>query len=193
MKRFFAVWLAAVVLAAALAACGGGKTPVVSASPAVAATAAVSPSTSASAAASPADSGAKTGPTYEEQQAFEKSIDSFSAAIERRDFKEAEQFCTQDYTEYLENMTNGTGGIADAFGLAISQGYPLKLKEVRGYYVTGTAQPDFDIAPEKPTVNYLVTFGYTDSSGTAHDAGGYVQGVKGTDGVYRISGFASSL
>lgn len=131
--------------------------------------------------------------TYEDQLKFEQTIRAFASAIEKKDFKSAEQYCTQDFTDYIENVAYGQGVFADSFGLAINKGYVLKLVEVRGYYFNDTGLPDYNISKDKPTLSFDVTFEFVDSDGKKWPAGGYTTGVKSDDGTYLIGGLASGL
>ena len=132
-------------------------------------------------------------PTYEDQQRFEQTIRGFASAIEKKDFKSAEQYCTQDFTDYIESVVNGSGALADSFGLALNKGYVLKLVEVKGYYFDGTGLPDYNISKDKPTISFHVTFEFVDSDGKKWQASGFTTGVKSGDGTYLIGGLASGL
>jgi len=133
------------------------------------------------------------GPTYEDQQRFEQTIRDFASAIEKKDFKSAEQYCTQDFTDYIESVVNGSGALADSFGLALNKGYVLKLVEVKGYYFDGTGLPDYNISKDKPTISFHVTFEFVDSDGKKWQAGGFATGVKSGNGTYLIDGLATGL
>jgi hypothetical protein len=132
-------------------------------------------------------------PTYEDQLRFEQTIRDFASAIEKKDFKSAEGYCTQDFIDYIENVAYGSGVFADSFGLAINKGYDLRLVEVKGYYFNDTGQPDYNISKDKPTLSFDVTFEFVDSDDKKWEAGGYTTGVKRDDGTYLIGGFASGL
>lgn len=136
---------------------------------------------------------ANNPPSSADQQKFEQDIRSFASAVEQKDFKSAEQYCTDDFKAYIEKLTNGKGVVSDGFSDAVVHGYALTLVDVKGFYDPGTGQPDFNLSQSKPTVDFQVTFQYTNAAGKAESAGGYVKGVKGSDGVYRIGGFASGL
>ena len=58
----------------------------------------------------------------------------FCLGDRKKDFKLAEQYCTQDFKDYIENAASGPGYFADGFGLAVTKGYDLKLVEVKGFY-----------------------------------------------------------
>ena len=130
-------------------------------------------------------------PSYIDQLAFEQTIRDFATGVERRDYASAEQYATPDFAAYLDGLANGTGAAADGFSTAILHSLPLKLLEVKPYYDNGQCPPDFNTSSDRPTVSFLVQFEYVDAQGNKAQAGGYVQGVKGADGNYRIGGFAS--
>jgi hypothetical protein len=181
VKKVFRIEFAAIALMMFLSACSADSTkPDISGSNAAAITTPV------------VITAAQIGIPYEDQLSYEQTIRNFASAIEKKDFKLAEQYCTQDFKNYIEN-TLKTGSFADPFSLAITKGYDLKLAEVKGFYYTGTSQPDYTISKDKPTLNFIVLFDYVDSNGEKGKAGGYTMGVKSADGRFLLSGFASGL
>lgn len=130
-------------------------------------------------------------PSYTDQLAFEQTIRDFATAIERRNYTSAKQYATPEFAAYLERLTSGTSAGTDGFSMAILHGYPMMLVQLKPYYENGQCPPDFNVLQTRPTVDFLVEFDFVDAQGNHTQAGGYVEGVKGADGNYRIGGFAS--
>lgn len=196
MKKKSAVLLGAVVFAllVMLSACGSkGQKPVVPSSNSTAAASQQSPAATESPAVTESPAQTSPSPTLADQQNFEKSIRSFAACIEKKDYKAAKQYCTEDFANYIQGLLDGTEPLADGFSDALLHGYTLKLSDVKGLYDNGSGAADYNISDDKPTLNFNITFEYKGANGKTHTAGGFVYPAVGKDGTLLLQGFTSDL
>jgi len=127
--------------------------------------------------------------TYEDQKAFEATIKAFFAAFEKGDYDTVASYCAKE-TAFSEAARN-SDVITCPLNIVVQNNLPVQFESMQGYILSDGAGADFNITKDTPTVNFLISYTYTDLNGEKQSDGYYIHGVKEND-QWLIDGFATS-